>query len=51
MLLGGDVPENNYVISRIFDDSNVDEAGVPANQLEGYGDAYITGFRALWGLE
>jgi ribose transport system substrate-binding protein len=51
VLLGGPVPENNYVTSRIFDDSNVDEAGVPANQLEGYGDAYITGFRTLWGLE
>ena len=51
VLLGGPVPENNYAITRVFDDSNVDEAGVPANQLEGYGDAYITGFRSLWGLE
>jgi ribose transport system substrate-binding protein len=36
---------------RVFDDSNVDETGVPPTPDEGYGDAYITGYSKLWGLE
>ncbi len=51
LLLDATVPENNYAKTRIFDDSNVDEAGVPATINEGYGDGFITGFRQLWGLE
>lgn len=35
----------------IFDSSNVESAGVPAQYDTGYGDAYISGFRALWGLD
>jgi ribose transport system substrate-binding protein len=35
----------------IFDKSNVADAGVPAAYDKGYGDAYITGFRKLWGLD
>lgn len=34
----------------IFDSSNVEDAGVPAQYDTGYGDAYITGFHQLWGL-
>ena len=35
----------------IFDSSNVEAAGVPAQFDTGYGDAYVTGFRTLWGLD
>lgn len=34
----------------IFDKANVETAGVPAQFDTGYGDAYISGFRTLWGL-
>lgn len=45
----GEVTELNTPLY-IFDDSNVAEAGVPAG-YGGYGDAYIAGFKALWGVE
>lgn len=35
----------------IFTDENVATAGVPANYNDGYGDAFISGFKALWGVE
>lgn len=35
---------------RTFDDSNVDETGTPPTPDEGYGDAYIEGYQALWGI-
>lgn len=34
----------------IFDADNVESAGVPAQFDTGYGDAYISGFRELWGI-
>jgi ribose transport system substrate-binding protein len=33
---------------RIFDKTNVDEAGVPPVLGKGYGDAYLTGYQKLW---
>jgi ribose transport system substrate-binding protein len=35
----------------IFDKNNIAEAGKPAQFDTGYGDAYVTGFRKLWGLD
>lgn len=35
----------------IFDKDNVETAGNPAQFDTGYGDAYKSGFRKLWGLE
>lgn len=35
----------------IFDKTNATEAGTPAQFDTGYGDAYKSGFRKLWGLE
>lgn len=35
----------------IFDKSNAAAAGTPAKSSVGYGDAYIKGYRALWGLK
>ncbi len=45
----GEVTELNTPLY-IFDDENVETAGVPAT-YEGYGDAYVEGFRTLWGVE
>ncbi|MBS3651032.1 sugar ABC transporter substrate-binding protein [Pseudaminobacter sp. 19-2017] len=35
----------------IFDASNVDTAGTPPQVSTGYGDAYVEGYRKLWGLQ
>jgi ribose transport system substrate-binding protein len=35
----------------IFDKDNVAEAGTPAAFDTGYGDAYVSGFRKVWGLD
>ena len=35
----------------IFDKSNVADAGTPAQFDTGYGDAYVSGFRKLWGID
>ncbi|MBN8866377.1 MAG: sugar ABC transporter substrate-binding protein [Solirubrobacterales bacterium] len=35
---------------RLFDSSNIDEAGNPPKPGEGYGDAYVEGYEKLWGL-
>lgn len=35
----------------IFDKSNVEKAGVPANFNDGYGNSHLEGFRKLWGLK
>lgn len=35
---------------RLFDDSNIDEAGNPVQPDQGYGDAYVRGYEELWGI-
>ncbi|MDF2797633.1 MAG: ABC-type sugar transport system, periplasmic component [Devosia sp.] len=35
----------------IFDASNVESAGNPPQISTGYGDAYVAGYRKLWGLQ
>jgi ribose transport system substrate-binding protein len=35
---------------RVFEDSNVDQTGAPPRFDRGYGDAYVDGYRKLWGL-
>lgn len=49
-LCGLEIPAKLNVPFYIFDENNVAEAGTPAQFDTGYGDAYITGFRELWGL-
>ena len=49
-LCGLPVPDKINVPFYIFDENNVEEAGVPAQFDTGYGDAYVAGFRELWGL-
>lgn len=50
-ICGLDVPEKLNVPFYIFDSANAATAGTPAQFDTGYGDAYISGFRSLWGLE
>lgn len=33
----------------VIDDSNVDKTGIPPVAGKGYGEAYVEGYRALWG--
>ena len=40
-----------YVPFLIFDETNAETAGSPADYDQGYGDAHVGGYRALWGLE
>ncbi len=52
-LLGaGPVIEDGIVGTplRLFDESNVAEAGDPPEAGKGYGEAYVEGYEALWGL-
>ncbi len=35
---------------RVFDASNVKEAGVPPKPSQGYGNAYVSGYKKLWML-
>lgn len=50
-LCGLPIPEKLNVPFYIFDAENAATAGTPAQFDTGYGDAYISGFRSLWGLE
>jgi ribose transport system substrate-binding protein len=45
------IADGDYGIPlRVFDDSNVDEAGVPPKYGVGYGDQWRNGFLEAWGL-
>ncbi len=46
-----DVPESLGIPLLIFDETNIETAGNPADFDSGYGDAHVQGFRTLWGLE
>jgi ABC-type sugar transport system, periplasmic component len=52
-VLSGAAPlKNEQTPLRLFDASNVNDAGRPANQTSGYGDSgnFKSGFKKLWGL-
>lgn len=50
-LCGLETPTSLNIPLLIFDETNIETAGVPANFDSGYGDAHLAGFRALWMLE
>jgi ribose transport system substrate-binding protein len=51
-LIAGEEPvEDPKLPLRIFDESNIDEAGTNPETAEGFGDAYVAGYRKLWGLD
>jgi ribose transport system substrate-binding protein len=39
---------DEHIPLRVFDESNVDEAGTPPQLSEGYGDAYRKGYKRIW---
>ncbi len=49
-LLAGMSPVNETIPFRVMDKSNIIQAGVPATNYLGYGNAYAIGFWHLWGL-
>jgi ribose transport system substrate-binding protein len=48
LLCGKGTIRDSKVPLRVFDSTNVAEAGAPADAAKGYGDAYIDGYRKLW---
>jgi ribose transport system substrate-binding protein len=50
-LLSGMSPVDETTPFRLIDKSNVTQAGVPATNYLGYGNAYAVGFWHLWGLQ
>lgn len=42
------IPADQKTALRLFDKSNVDAAGRPPKDGQGYGDAYIKGYEKLW---
>lgn len=49
-VLLGQAPVHERTPIRIWDKTNVSEAGVPAKAGQGYGNVYTSGFLKLWGL-
>ncbi|MHB1166403.1 MAG: sugar ABC transporter substrate-binding protein [Candidatus Nanopelagicales bacterium] len=47
-ILTGNAPVPTRTPIRIWDDTNVADAGTPAQPGVGYGDAYVAGYEALW---
>jgi ribose transport system substrate-binding protein len=51
-VLAGEEPvPSEHTPLRVFHDGHVDEAGRPPETDRGYGDAYVDGYRRLWGVE
>ncbi|MHB8614147.1 MAG: sugar ABC transporter substrate-binding protein [Candidatus Dormibacteraceae bacterium] len=52
VLSGGSVPMtlDEHTPLRIFTKANVNDAGTPPQVSTGYGDAYVSGYKALWGI-
>jgi ribose transport system substrate-binding protein len=40
--------ESEHTPLRVFDDSNIDDSGRPPKLDQGYGDAFVRGYRELW---
>ena len=48
--MGGLAPvKNAHVPVRVFDTANI--AGAGANFTSGWGNAYVSGYKKLWGLK
>jgi ribose transport system substrate-binding protein len=50
ILSGQDALPNETTPIRIWDKSNISEAGTPPSLTQGYGDAYVAGYNKLWGV-
>ncbi len=47
-IMAGMKPGNEVINVRVFDKSNISQAGNPVQGTKGYGNAYVTGFAKLW---
>ena len=50
-LAGLPMPEDIGVPYYLFDESNIETAGVPAEPNKGYGDEYVKGFHKTWMMD
>ena len=50
-VIAGEEPvESEHTPLRVFDDGNIAEAGTPPELDTGYGDAFVSGYKTLWGV-
>jgi ribose transport system substrate-binding protein len=47
-IMAGMKPGNEVINVRVFDKSNINQAGNPVQGAKGYGNAYVAGFAKLW---
>jgi ribose transport system substrate-binding protein len=50
LIAGQRAVESEHTPLRVFDDGNVDDTGRPPRFDEGYGRAFVEGYRRLWGV-
>jgi ribose transport system substrate-binding protein len=50
LLVGAKPVQSEHTPLRVFDKSNVDQAGKPPKDSTGYGNAYVAAYKKLWGL-
>lgn len=52
ILAGEKIPQSYWEETplRVFTKANINEAGVPPKLSTGYGSAYISGYKSIWGL-
>lgn len=43
--------QNEYLVLRVFDKDNINDAGNPAQLGQGYGNAWLDGYRTTWKLQ
>ena len=51
ILVGAKPVQSEHTPLRLFDKSNVAQAGTPPKDSTGYGNAYVERYKALWGLK
>ena len=51
MVAGMEIPVDTKIPLYIWTIDNAEEAGVPAEYSQGYGEAWRKGYAALWGLD
>jgi ribose transport system substrate-binding protein len=50
ILVGANPVQSEHTPLRVFDATNVDQAGKPPKDSTGYGNAYVAAYKKLWGL-
>jgi ribose transport system substrate-binding protein len=51
ILVGAKPVQSEHTPLRVFDATNIDQAGKPPKDSTGYGHAYVAAYKKLWGLE